>query len=102
MAEVIEDAFRMNKLVVCASSYDADVFPPMHTFLWKLKMKAYQNRTVGILENGTWAPSAGKAMRAILEQMKNVNIVEPVVTIRSSMKQADLPAIEALADAVLG
>ena len=101
MAEVIEDAFRMNKLVVCASSYDADVFPPMHMFLWKLKMKAYQNRTVGILENGSWAPSAGKAMRAILEQLKNVNIVEPTVTIRSSMKQADLPAMEALADAIL-
>jgi len=101
MAEVIEDAFRMNKLVVCASSYDADVFPPMHMFLWKLKMKAYQNRTVGILENGSWAPSAGKAMRAILEQLKNVNIVEPTVTIRSSMKQADLPAMEAMADAIL-
>ena len=101
MAEVIEDAFRMNKLVVCASSYDGDVFPPMHMFLWKLKLKSYQNRTVGILENGTWAPSAGKAMRAILEQMKNVSIVEPAVTIRSSMKQADLPALEALADAVL-
>ena len=101
MAEVIEDAFRMNKLVVCASSYDGDVFPPMHMFLWKLKLKSYQNRTVGILENGTWAPSAGKAMRTILEQMKNVSIVEPAVTIRSSMKQADLPALEALADAVL-
>ena len=101
MAEVIEDAFRMNKLVVCASSYDGDVFPPMHMFLWKLKLKAYQNRTIGILENGTWAPSAGKAMRAIIEQMKNVNIVDPTVTIRSSMKEADIPALEALADAIL-
>ena len=101
MAEVIEDAFRMNRLVVCASSYDADVFPPMHMFLWKLKLKAYQTRTVGILENGSWAPSAGKAMRALLEQMKNVNIVEPVVSIRSSMKQTDVPALQALADAVL-
>ena len=101
MAEVIEDAFRMNKLVVCASSYDGDVFPPMHMFLWKLKLKAYQNRTTGILENGTWAPSAGKAMRAIIEQMKNVNIVDPTVTIRSSMKEADIPALEALADAIL-
>ena len=101
MAEVIEDAFRMNKLVVCASSYDGDVFPPMHMFLWKLKLKAYQNRTVGILENGTWAPSAGKAMRAIIEQMKNVTIVEPSVTIRSSLKEADIPALEALADAIL-
>lgn len=102
MAEVIEDAFRMNRLVVCASSYDGDVFPPMHMFLWKLKMKAYQNRTVGMLENGTWAPSAGKAMRALLEQMKNVTIVEPAVTIRSSLKLADIPALEELADAVLG
>ena len=101
MAEVIEDAFRMNKLIVCASSYDGDVFPPMHMFLWKLKLKAYQNRTVGIVENGTWAPSAGKAMRAIIEQMKNITIVEPSVTIRSSMKEADIPALEALAEAVL-
>ena len=101
MAEVIEDAFRMNKLVVCASSYDGDVFPPMHMFLWKLKLKAYQNRTIGIVENGTWAPSAGKAMRALIEQMKNVNIVEPSVTLRSSLKEADIPALETLADAIL-
>lgn len=101
MAEVIEDAFRMNRLVVCASSYDGDVFPPMHMFLWKLKLKAYQNRTVGILENGTWAPSAGKAMRAIIEQMKNVTIAGPSVTIRSSMKEADIPTLEALAEAIL-
>ena len=101
MAEVIEDAFRMNKLVVCASSYDGDVFPPMHMFLWKLKLKAYQNRTIGILENGTWAPSAGKAMQTIIEQMKNVTVAEPIVTIRSAMKQKDIPALETLADAVL-
>ncbi|MBQ0073079.1 MAG: FprA family A-type flavoprotein [Prevotella sp.] len=101
MAEVIEDAFRMNKLIVCASSYDGDVFPPMHVFLWKLGIKAYQNRTVGIVENGTWAPSAARAMRALLEPMKNITIVEPQVTIRSAMKEADIPALEALADAVL-
>ena len=101
MAEVIEDAFRMNKLVVCASSYDGDVFPPMHMFLWKLKLKAYQNRTIGILGNGTWAPSAGKAMQTIIEQMKNVTVAEPIVTIRSAMKQNDIPALETLADAVL-
>lgn len=101
MAEVIEDAFRMNRLVVCASSYDGDVFPPMHMFLWKLKLKAYQNRTIGILENGTWAPSAGKAMQTIIEQMKNVTVAEPIVTIRSAMKQNDIPALETLAEAVL-
>ena len=101
MAEVIEDAFRMNKMVVCASSYDADVFPPMHFFLWKLQMKAYQNRTVGIVENGSWAPSAGKAMRTLLEPMKNVKIVDPMVTIKSTMRDEDIPQLEALADAIL-
>ena len=101
MAEVIEDAFRMNRMVVCASSYDGDVFPPMHMFLWKLKLKTYQNRTVGMVENGTWAPSAGKSMRAIIEQMKNVNIVEPVITLRSSMKEADIATLETLAEAIL-
>ena len=101
MAEIIEDAFRMNRLIVCASSYDGNVFPPMHYFLWKLGIKGYQNRTVGIVENGTWAPSAGKAMRALVEPLKNVNIVEPMVTIRSTMKETDIPSLDALADAVL-
>jgi len=101
MAEVIEDAFRMNKLVVCGASYDGDVFPPMHMFLWKLGLKAYQGRTVGIVENGTWAPSAARAMRALIEPMKNVTIVEPQVTIKSSLKSTDIPALEALADAIL-
>lgn len=101
MAEVIEDAYRMNKLVVCASSYEGDVFPPMHMFLWKLGLKAYQNRTIGMVENGTWAPSAGRAMRALIEPMKNVTIVEPLVSLRSSMKENDIPQLEALADAML-
>ena len=101
MAEVIEDAYRMNKLVVCASSYEGDVFPPMHMFLWKLGLKAYQNRTIGMVENGTWAPSAGRAMPALIEPMKNVTIVEPLVSIRSSMKESDIPQLEALADAML-
>jgi len=101
MAEVIEDAFRMDKLIVCGASYDGDVFPPMHMFLWKLALKAYQNRTVGIVENGTWAPSAARAMRALIEPMKNVTIVDPVVTIKSTLKQSDVPGLEALADAIL-
>lgn len=100
MAEVIEDAFRMDRLIVCASTYDGDVFPPMHTFLWKLRMKAFQGRKVGIVENGTWAPMAAKAMKALLEPMKNITVVEPVVTIRSAMKEQDIPALEALADAM--
>ena len=101
MAEAVEDAFRMGKLVVAAASYDADVFPPMHDFLHHLKLKAYQKRRVGIIENGSWAPCAGRVMKGMLEGMKEIEIVEPMVTIRSTMKQADIPALEALADAML-
>ena len=102
MAEAVEDAFRMGKLVVAGASYDADVFPPMHDFLHHLKLKAYQKRRVGIIENGSWAPCAGRVMKGMLEQMKDIEIVEPMVTIRSAMKQGDIPALEALADAILG
>ncbi len=102
MAEAVEDAFRMNRLIVAAASYDADVFPPMHDFLHHLKMKAYQKRRVGIIENGSWAPCAAKVMTTMLEQMKEIDIVQPVVTIRSRMKQTDIPALEALAEAMLG
>ena len=101
MAEAVEDAFRMSKLIVAAASYDADVFPPMHDFLHHLKIKAYQKRRVGIIENGSWAPCAGRVMKGMLETMKEIEIVEPMVTIRSAMKQGDIPALEALADAIL-
>ena len=101
MAEAVEDAFRYSHMVVCAASYDADVFPPMHDFLHHLKLKNYQNRKVAIVENGSWAPTAGRVMRAMLEGMKNVGIVEPMVTIRSRMKESDLPAMEQLATALL-
>ena len=101
MAEAVEDAFRMGKLVVAAASYDADVFPPMYDFLHHLKLKAYQKRRVGIIENGSWAPCAGRIMKGMLETMKEIKIVEPMVTIRSTLKQEDIPALEALADAIL-
>ncbi len=101
MAEAVEDAFRMSKLIVCASSYDAGLFPPMHEFLHKLIIKNYQNRRVGILENGSWAPTAGKCMRNMLLEMKNLDIVSPMVTIRARMKAEDLPAMEELVDAIL-
>ena len=101
MAEAVEDAFRMSKLIVAAASYDADVFPPMHDFLHHLRLKAYQKRRVGIIENGSWAPCAGRVMKGMLETMKDIEIVEPMVTIRSAMKQGDIPALEALADAIL-
>ena len=101
MAEAVEDAFRYSHMVVCAASYDADVFPPMHDFLHHLKLKNYQNRKVAIVENGSWAPTAGRVMRAMLEGMKNITIVEPMVTIRSRVKDSDLPAMEQLAAALL-
>ena len=101
MAEAVEDAFRMSKLVVAAASYDGDVFPPMYDFLHHLKLKAYQKRRVGILENGSWAPCAGRVMKGMLEGMKDIEIIEPMVTIRSTLKQGDIPALEALTDAIL-
>ena len=101
MAEAVEDAFRVGTLVVAAASYDSDVFPPMRDFLHHLQMKSYQRRRVGIIENGSWAPTAGRIMRGMLEQMKDIEIVEPMVTIRSRMKRSDLPALESLAEALL-
>lgn len=101
LGEAIEDAFRYGKMICMASSYDAGVFPPMYDFLHHLDIKAYQRRRVGLVENGSWAPSAAKTMRPMLEGMKQVEIVEPVVTLRGAMKDADLPQLEALADAIL-
>ena len=101
MAEVIEDAFRYDRMILAAASYDGGVFPCMQDFLHHLQSKAYQNRKVGILENGSWAPSAAKTMKGILETMKNVTVVEPAVTIRSTLKEADLPMLEKLADAMV-
>ena len=98
MAEAVEDAFRYSHMVVCAASYDADVFPPMHDFLHHLKIKNFQNRKVAIMENGSWAPTAGRVMRGMLEGMKGIEIVEPMVTIRSRMKDEDLPLMEQLAE----
>jgi len=101
LGEAIEDAFRYGKMICLASSYDAGVFPPMYDFLHHLEIKAYQKRRVGLVENGSWAPSAAKTMRAMLEGMKQVEIIEPVVTLRGKMKEADLPLLEALAEAIL-
>ena len=101
MAEVIEDAFRYPKIVVCAASYDGGVFPVMHDFLYHLQIKNYQKRTFGIVENGSWAPSAGRVMRAMIEEMKDCPIVEPLVTIRSRMKPADDAQLQSLAEAIL-
>ena len=101
MAEAVEDAFKYGKMVVAAASYDGGVFPPMHDFLHHLQIKGYQKRRVGIVENGSWAPVAGRVMRSMLEQMKQIEIVEPMVTINARMKRGDIPQLEALADAMV-
>ena len=99
MAEAVEDAFRYDRMVVCACTYDGGLFPAAEAFLSHLKSKNYQNRTVGLVENGTWAPMAAKCMKAVLEGMKNITILEPVVSIKSRLKadseqQLDLLAAE--------
>ena len=101
IAENVEDAFRYPRIVLAASSYDAGLFTPMYDFLHRLQIKGWCRRKAAILENGSWAPSAGRVMKEMLGTMKEVEIAEPVVTIRSRMKSTDIPALEALADAIL-
>ena len=101
MAEVIEDAFRYPTVVVAASSYDAGVFPVMHDILYHLQIKNYQRRRFGIVENGSWMPTAGKVMRSMIEGLKDCEIVEPMVTIRSRMKAADEAQLEQLAESLM-
>ena len=98
IAEAVEDAFRHDKLVVASSTYDGGLFPCMEDFLSHLKAKNYQKRTVGLMENGTWAPMAAKKMREYLEGMKDITIVEPVVSIKSTMKEETLKVMEELAE----
>ncbi len=101
MAEAVEDAFRYDKIILAASSYNAGVFVPMHQFLIKLKERNYQNRKIGIIENGSWAPSALKSMKNILQEMKDIEIVEPTVTIKSTLKQETIAQMEKLAQSIL-
>ena len=101
IAENVEDAFRHSVMVCCASSYDAGLFTPMYDFLHRLQIKGYCNRRVALVENGSWAPSAGRVMKEMLSAMNGIEIVEPMVTIRSRMKQSDIPALESLASALI-
>ena len=101
MAEAISNAFRYSKLVLAAASYDAGVFPPMEDFLNRLSHKAFQKRAVALIENGSWAPCAAKSMKAILDTMKSLDICEKTVSIKSTMKDADVASMEALADELL-
>lgn len=100
-AESIEDAFRYEKIILAAASYNAGVFTPMEQFLYHLKERNYQNRKVGILQNGSWAPSAEKAMKEILKDMKDIQIVDKTVTIKSTMKDTDIAELEELADKIM-
>lgn len=98
MAEVIEDAFRYDKMIVACPTYDAGLFPFMEKFLRHLKHKNYQNRTVGIIENGSWAPAAAKNMKELLEQMKDITIVEPIIHIKTTMTKQNEEEMRELAN----
>jgi len=100
IAECVEDAFRHSTLLCMASSYDAGVFAPMSDFLHHLKSKAFQNRRVALVENGSWAPCAVRAMKSEFEQMKNITLVEKTVTIKTTVKDTDITALEELADII--
>lgn len=100
--EAVEDAFRYDRLVLCAPSYDGGVMPVMDDYINHLRMKTYQNRKVAFVENGTWAPSAGKKMREAMEAMKNITIVEPIVTVESAVKAKTIEDLKVLADALIG
>ena len=98
MADAVEDAFRHSKLVVASSTYDGGLFPCMEDFLAHLKAKNYQKRTVAMIENGSWAPVAAKKMREYFEGMKAIEICDPVVTIKSTMKEDTLKVMEELVE----
>lgn len=102
MAEVIEDAFRYDKMVLACATYDGALFPCMEDFLSHLRNKNYQKRKVALMENGSWAPVANKKMKEILEGMKDVTVCEAAVTIKSAMKQENVAQMEALAEQLLG
>ncbi|MBR1898297.1 MAG: FprA family A-type flavoprotein [Oscillospiraceae bacterium] len=101
MAEAVEDAFRYGKLVLAGTTYNNGVFPCMRTFIEELTERNYQNRRIGIIENGSWAPTAAKGMKAMFEKSKNITFTETTVTIKSAMKDADRAALEALADEMM-
>lgn len=101
MAECVEDAFRYSTLLCMAPSYDGGVFLPMADFIHHLKSKLYQNRRVALVENASWAPSAVKAMKAEFEQMKNIDLIENTVTIKTTVKESDIEALSNLADEIL-
>lgn len=101
MSEAVEDAFRYSKLVLASITYNAGIFPHMETFIHALTERAYQNRTIGLIENGTWAPVANKTMKSMFEKSKNITFTDTSVTILSSMKEADKEKLNQLAEELL-
>ena len=101
MAECVEDAFRYDRMLLASPTYDGGLMPVMMDFIYHLKSKAYQNRTVGFIENGSWAPMSGKLMKEQMAAMKNINIIEDVVTVKSALKAADEVKLEELADKLM-
>lgn len=100
MAEAVEDAFRYGRLIVAASSYDGGVFPPMEDFVNRLSHKAYQKRKVGIIENGSWAPTAARWLKTAFEGMKNITICPDIVTIKSTMNDNNIADMEKMAEEI--
>lgn len=98
MAEAVEDAFRYGKLVLATTTYNADIFPFMRQFIDHLTERNYQNRTLGFIENGTWAPAAAKIMKAMFEKSRNINYIDNTVTLRSAMTEENAEAIERMAE----
>ena len=100
MAEAVEDAFRYSKMILAGATYDGGVFSPMEDFLHRLQHKGYQNKTVGLIENGSWAPLANKVMKDMLIPMKNITICENTVTIKSTYKDENQEAINQLVEEI--
>ena len=100
-AEAVEDSFRYGKIVFASATYNMEIFTPMRDLLLNLKEKNYQNKKVALIENGTWAPNAAKCMKEIISTMKNIEIVEPIITIKSTLKQENMEELNILAETLL-
>lgn len=100
-AEAVAQAFRLSHLVVAAPTYDASIYPPMHDFLHHLALKNFRNRNVAIIENGSWAPTAGRQMREMLQKLPGINIIEPVVTVNSRLNADSKGHLRQLADNII-
>ena len=101
MTEALEDAFKYGKIILATTTYNGDIFPPMHEFITHLTARNYQNRTIGFIENGSWAPTAKKVMQSMLENCKNVKFFENHVSILSGVKEENIEQIKALSNEIL-